>query len=226
MATKSIAWTTGTGNITLTYSGQGDDTVVVTSDPNDLTTTRSQTITFSTTAGSPTVTRQVTVTQAGKPGVVTTVTSHPVSYDSSYVADSVSYLQNGYTDADSTTNAKIYLVKGNLAETYIYYNFDFNIPAGATIKSVSCECKCQISTTSATRITTRQVRLYSGSTAMGTAYTLSTSSTKFNIAAGTWTAAQLNNAKIRLYAKRGTSRTTTDYNFSFYGALMTVEYEI
>lgn len=70
MATKSIAWTTGTGNITLSYTGQGNDTVVVTSDENDLYVDRSQTITFATTAGSPTVTQQVTVTQKGKPEVV------------------------------------------------------------------------------------------------------------------------------------------------------------
>lgn len=63
MATKSIAWQKGTGNITLTYTGQGNDTVTVTSSPNDVYEDRSQTVTFSTTAGSPTVTRQVTVTQ-------------------------------------------------------------------------------------------------------------------------------------------------------------------
>lgn len=72
MATKSIAWQKGTGNITLTYSGQGNDTVSVSSDPNDVYEDRSQTITFSTTAGSPTITRQVTVNQGMKePNLVT-----------------------------------------------------------------------------------------------------------------------------------------------------------
>ena len=72
MATKSIAWQTGTGNITLTYSGQGNDTVSVSSDPNDVYEDRSQTITFSTTVGSPTITRQVTVNQGMKePNLVT-----------------------------------------------------------------------------------------------------------------------------------------------------------
>lgn len=66
MATKSIAWNTGTGNITLTYSGQGNDTVLVESDPNDIYEDRSQTIVVSTTAGSPTVSRQVTITQRMK----------------------------------------------------------------------------------------------------------------------------------------------------------------
>ena len=59
---KVIAWTTGTGNITLTYTGQGNDTVDVSSDANNLSTSRSQTITVKTTDNS--ITRQVTVVQA------------------------------------------------------------------------------------------------------------------------------------------------------------------
>ena len=66
MATRSIAWNTGTGNITLTYSGQGNDTVLVESDPNDIYEDRSQTIAVSTTTGSPAVSRQVTITQGMK----------------------------------------------------------------------------------------------------------------------------------------------------------------
>lgn len=64
MATKSIAWTTGTGNITLTYTGHGNDTVTVASDPNDVYQDRSQTITFKTSNNE--VTRQVTVAQGMK----------------------------------------------------------------------------------------------------------------------------------------------------------------
>ena len=66
MATKNIAWNTGTGNITLTYSGQGNGTVLVESDPNDVYEDRSQTIVVSTTAGSPVVSRQVTIIQGMK----------------------------------------------------------------------------------------------------------------------------------------------------------------
>lgn len=65
MATKSIAWNTGTGNITLTYTGQGNDTVLVESDPNNLYQDRSQVITFSTTDGSA-ISREVTVVQKMK----------------------------------------------------------------------------------------------------------------------------------------------------------------
>lgn len=67
MATKSIAWTTGDGNITMTYQGYGDGDITVNSDPNNLDTARSQTITIETTAGSPTVVKNFTVSQGACP---------------------------------------------------------------------------------------------------------------------------------------------------------------
>lgn len=63
MPTKTIAWTTGTGNITLTYTGQGDGTITVSSDDNTGA-ARSQTIVIETTAGTPVVTKNVTINQA------------------------------------------------------------------------------------------------------------------------------------------------------------------
>lgn len=67
MATKSIAWATGDGNITMTYQGYGDGDVTVSSDPNNLDTARSQTITIETTAGNPTVVKNFTVSQGACP---------------------------------------------------------------------------------------------------------------------------------------------------------------
>ena len=64
MATKVIPWTDGTGNITLSYTGQGNDSVTVASDPNNLYHERSQTLTFKTTDNA--ISRQVTVTQTMK----------------------------------------------------------------------------------------------------------------------------------------------------------------
>lgn len=64
MATHTIAWTTGTGNITLDYSGVGSETVVVSSDPNNLSQDRLQVLTIKTTDNS--VTKTVTITQKGK----------------------------------------------------------------------------------------------------------------------------------------------------------------
>lgn len=64
MATKVIQWNEGTGNITLTYTGEGDGTIVVSSDQNNLSVARSQQITVKTTDGSKSQT--VTISQAAR----------------------------------------------------------------------------------------------------------------------------------------------------------------
>ena len=61
MATKSIAWSTGTGNITLTYQGQGDGPISIQSDANNGG-ARSQVITVETVDGA--ITRNLTINQA------------------------------------------------------------------------------------------------------------------------------------------------------------------
>ena len=62
MATKSIAWQTGSGSITLAYQGQGNGTIAVETDENNLDVSRSQQITVKTTKGG-TVSRALTITQ-------------------------------------------------------------------------------------------------------------------------------------------------------------------
>ena len=66
MATKTIAWKTGGGNITLTYGGQGNGSVSVSSTENETSNDRSQTIKITTTKGSPTKTVSIQVKQLGK----------------------------------------------------------------------------------------------------------------------------------------------------------------
>lgn len=51
MASMSIPWNDGPGNIVLTYTGQGNDTVIVTSDTNNVGYDRQQQITFVVTDG-------------------------------------------------------------------------------------------------------------------------------------------------------------------------------
>jgi len=63
MATKVIAWPTGSGNITLSYNGQGDGAITVQSDENNLDVSRSQSITVETTKGG-TISQVLTITQA------------------------------------------------------------------------------------------------------------------------------------------------------------------
>lgn len=73
MATTTIPWGDGSGqNIYLTYpSATGDQTVSVSSDANTGSVERSKTVTFQTTAGSPTVTQTVVVKQSPSSGPYT-----------------------------------------------------------------------------------------------------------------------------------------------------------
>ena len=156
-----------------------------------------------------------------------TITAHPTGVADDHAYASVSNTTNGYADSSNTTYATINLTTGSGATTYIYFTFDFSdIPAGATINSVSCSAKAYINTTNSSRITTRQIRLYSGTTAKGSASTIGNSTTAFTMTTGTWTRDELLNARIRLYGVRGTSNTTSAYYFRFYGATFTVNYSV
>lgn len=66
MATKTIAWTTGSGNITLTYEGQGNGSISVASDENDSFDERSQSFDIVTTNGTPEKAVSILVKQQGK----------------------------------------------------------------------------------------------------------------------------------------------------------------
>ena len=66
MAQKIIQWQTG-GNVTLTYSGQGDGPVTVQSDDNPTDEARSMTVAIETTQGYPVQTKAFTVMQAAGP---------------------------------------------------------------------------------------------------------------------------------------------------------------
>lgn len=62
MATLTIPWNDGNGNIILTYNGQGDGTVTVQSSTDNLCEDRQQVITLKTTDGTKAV--QVTIAQS------------------------------------------------------------------------------------------------------------------------------------------------------------------
>lgn len=220
MATKVVPWNVGNGNITLSYNGEGDGTISVSSDINNLNAVRSQQVTVQ--AGN--VTKVVNIVQRGNPNY--NETWHPVSYESDHAYYSASSIENGYTDSDSTTYAQINLTRGSNAVTYIYYKFNTSdIPDGATINSVSCKIKVSISNTQSNRVSTRQARLYSNTTAKGSDYTITGTASETTMSVGSWTAAELkNNLRLRLYAVRGTNSTNSNYYINFYGATLSVSY--
>lgn len=163
--------------------------------------------------------------------VTDSISANPSSYDTSnysYASINSSYpIANAYTASNSTNYCQVNLKTGNNAETYVYLKFDFSaIPDGATIKSVSAKAKGYISTTTSSRVGTRQMQLAAGTKLKGSALTMSTSATEQTFSSvGTWTMAEILTAGVRYYAKRGTSNTTTNYYIRMYGATMTVSYE-
>lgn len=159
------------------------------------------------------------------------VTVYPASYDSTNY--SYASVVSGYAltvpigkGSTNTSMCRVNLKTGSRATSYLFYKFDLSaIPSNATIDSVTCKVKCYINQTNSNRVATRQVQMYYGtSTAKGTAATMSTSTTALTITAGTWTRAELNDCRIRLYAARGTQNTTTTYYMGLYGADVTVTY--
>lgn len=162
---------------------------------------------------------------------VTETNDFPVvssTYDSSDVA-SVSNLSNGYNPFEHNANyAYIYLKTGASAETKFFFNFSANIPSESTINSVSCYARASISAT--TGVNVRRIQLYSGSIAKGSYVTLGTSTstiTSTDLASGTtWTASELQEAKLYLYATRNSSGSnlTSSRYLKFYGATISINY--
>jgi len=148
--------------------------------------------------------------------------------NSSYDSINSSYpITNGLGGADDEDYAYFYINTGFRAETWIYYGFDFSdIPENAIITSVSCRVKGYINTTNSSRITTRTIAAYNGTTQKGSTSTISTNTNAITLSVGSWTKAELQNAKIGIHVIRGTSNISSNYHVRFYGATMTVDYSV
>ena len=68
------------------------------------------------------------------------------------------------------------------------------------------------------------MQLYSGTTAKGSSASIPSSAAATTITAGNWTKDELTDCRLKLYAKRTRSGTTTAININFYGASLTIEY--
>lgn len=161
--------------------------------------------------------------------VVQSVTLHPIAYVSNdYSYASATNITNAYAGSDNTTYAQINLTTGSDAETYIYYTFDApSIPDNAVICEVACTVKAMISNQQTTRISSRTVQLYSGTVAKGSSIDLTNKpDTLLSLSSGDWTIDELSNIRLKLYAKRGSSGTSTSYYIRFHGATLTIKYVI
>ena len=134
---------------------------------------------------------------------------------------------NGYTDASSTTYTRFSVTRNATGSTYYVFSVT-GIPSGATISSVSCVARIYVNST--TNVTSTGIQLYSGTTAKGTSKTFAstTNTNTVTLNDGTWTAAELESA--RLYFK-GTGSSSSGSGSSsryiyFYGATLSVTYSL
>lgn len=165
-------------------------------------------------------------------GETNTVTFDPTQYVSS--ASSYSSIYNTYdptsgvSSSGSTSRACVYSNTGSGAESKLTYKFDCSsIPQNATITNVVCAVKCSVYQT--TYFATRTVQLYNGSTAKGTATTITATGSNGSVITtngGSWTREELDDISIVERVVRGTSSTTSDASFSFWGATLSVSYTV
>lgn len=176
------------------------------------------TVTASTLSGIKVTDNGVDVTSQFVQGATDSITAYPASYEVNGSISGTHYTQCIGQGLDNTVSGSDYS-SSTASNASIDYAFDFSeIPAGASIQSVSVKVKghCE-STSSSSEVATLQ--LYTGTTAKGgeSEFT-STSDQTITMKAGTWTRAELQSAKLRF--------TIGYYGGAVSGAEWTVSYEV
>lgn len=154
---------------------------------------------------------------------------YPGAYNKSdYSYNSIRGAENPVGKGSNNTGsyATINLKTGSRATTHTRWPFDCSsIPVGATIDSVACNVAALSSSTSTKYVPTRTLQLYSGTTAKGSATTISsTKRSVYTLSCGAWTRDELQSCNLYIYAKRGTAGTSMAIDIWFYGADLTVTY--
>lgn len=124
--------------------------------------------------------------------------------------------------------ASFQLSGGSTGTVYLDMS-DIAIPSGATIKSVVCQATLQYNRNNSSSGFTASCRMYTGSTAKGSATTVvsaggtDVAKTTFNLSVGSWTASELASARFYLTATNNAS-STRRYIY-VYGVSLNVTYE-
>lgn len=159
-----------------------------------------------------TVTKTLTLVPSGNTGLT------GMSISGSYP------VTNAYTDETSTTYAR-YTVSQSTTGS-VYFTFDTSdLPASATITSVTAKARARVSNT--TRVSNTKCQLYTGTTAKGSNSTFATTSnppTAITLTPGTWTRSELNDLRL-FVGGTGSSSTSSRYIY-FYGASVTITYTV
>lgn len=155
------------------------------------------------------------------------LTVYPSSYDQEDISvasfDTSHPVENGYTSAQSTSYASFGVVTGAGAESYIDYIFDTSpIPANAVITSVTATGKATCQNTSS-KISVRRMMFMSGAVTKGYR-TIGTTTSPYTIDVGTWTRAEVADARFRVFVRRSSTDPTYATTFRVYGATLVIDY--
>lgn len=159
-----------------------------------------------------TVTKTLTLVPSGYTGLT------GMSVSSSYP------VTNAYDDETSTTYARYTISQSTTGS--VYFTFDTSdLPATATITSVTAKARARVSSTS--RVTDTKCQLYTGTTAKGSNSTFATTSnppTAITLTPGTWTRSELNDLRL-FVGGTGSSSSSSRYIY-FYGASVEITYTV
>ena len=144
---------------------------------------------------------------------------------------SITNASNAYASSNNNTYAQISLTTGGNAQTYVYYNFNLNIPSNAIIYNVIVRAKGNISTSNTSYVQTAQMELARQSThssLLSNIKLLTTSPVEqiFDTHNISWTPEILNDLCVMYAARRGGSNTTKGYYLSAYGGTVSVMYSL
>ena len=149
------------------------------------------------------------------------VTLHPSGYTGETNV-TLSNITRAYNSTSNTQYATISITQNSTG--YLYFTFDTSeIPAGATITSVTGTVKVRVSNT--TRVTNTQCQLFADTTAKGSNVTFASTSTS-NVATlspgNSWTKSEVDNLRLKI---GGTgSNSTSSRAIYMYGANIVVNY--
>lgn len=132
-------------------------------------------------------------------------------------------ITNAYKNTSSTSGYARYSISTSTTG-YVYLTYDTSeIPANATIQSVTAKARLRISNTS--RVTNRVCQLYTNTTAKGNNTDFSSTSSGgavITLDTGDWTRSELNNLRMRI-GGTGSSSSQSKYIY-IYGTEITITY--
>jgi hypothetical protein len=153
--------------------------------------------------------------------------AYPYTYDSvDRSTYSVANPANAY-DAGNSSYCNINLTRGANAYTYVYFLFDTSsIPENAVIDSITCVARVSITNQNTSYIASKGAKMCSGTTEKTASVSVTTTVTNRTFTMGTWTRDEVRDVRIKLYATRAESNTTSNYYLRFYGATLTINYTV